>query len=201
MADFRVARLAFSGQISKIWPRFKLTDLQNWVGLLTFFDFHLNLAGLKNVFGLLALFWPFLLWSTGTFFCRKTLLFHFFGNSFANFCDKYYIRCADSGIISIWGMRDSKLSFYVIICKWVPEKMEIAIFSYRRMYRYFRVKKAKKELKGQNTLLEMYELTALCSVCCVVSSKQSHRLQRGLRLCDRKCDNYVGVDGLWWIWS
>jgi len=74
--------------------------------------------------------------------------------------------------------------------------MEIAIFSYRRMYRYFRVKKAKKEPKGQNTLLEMYELTALCSVCCVVSTKQSHRLQRGLRLCDRKCDNYVGVDGL-----
>jgi len=28
-------------------------------------------------------------------------------------------------------------------------KNGIAMFSYRRMYRYFRVKKAKKELKGQ----------------------------------------------------
>ena len=33
--------------------------------------------------------------------------------------------------------------------------------------------------------LEMCALTTLCSVCCVVSIKQTQRLQTGLYLCDR----------------
>jgi len=37
-------------------------------------------------------------------------------------------------------------------------KNGIAMFSYRRMYRYFRVKKAKKELKGQTHIFEASQI-------------------------------------------
>ena len=56
----RFARLAFLGQISEIWPRLQLVGLKNFSWHFGLFGVISSWLALKNVFGLLALFWPFL---------------------------------------------------------------------------------------------------------------------------------------------
>ena len=57
-ADTGLPGRPFLGQISKIWPRFKLVGLNNFSCFLGFFGLILNRLAL-NVFGLLALFLAF----------------------------------------------------------------------------------------------------------------------------------------------
>jgi len=52
--------LAFLGQISEIWPRLQLVGLKNFSWHFGLFGVISSWLALKNVFGLLALFWPFL---------------------------------------------------------------------------------------------------------------------------------------------
>ena len=102
-----VARLAFLGQI---WPCFKL------VGLLKkfswpFLDIISSWLALKNMFGVLTLFWPFLRWNR--FLWRKTLLFHFFRQHVCNiFVINAIVDAHIQILVNIWGMLDSKLSLH-----------------------------------------------------------------------------------------
>jgi len=77
----------FLGQISDIWPRFKLVGLKILVGFLAFFWLHLKLVGLKKIFWPFASFLAFFRWIG--FLWRKILLFYFLRQ---HFCKLFVIN-------------------------------------------------------------------------------------------------------------
>jgi len=85
--QIRIARLAFLGQISYIWPRFKLVVLKKFIwpfGLIP------SCLALKNSFDLLALLWPFY---AGNFSSEGKYDYYIFSATyFQNIFDKCYIR-------------------------------------------------------------------------------------------------------------
>jgi len=81
---FRVARVAL------FWPNFRNLNffLVEWPNIfIRPFGFFLALSQVDQPQKSHLVFWLFL----GLFTLQKILLFHFFDNTFAKFCDKWYI--------------------------------------------------------------------------------------------------------------
>jgi len=83
----QVARLAFLGQISEIWPRFKLVGLKKFIWPLGLIS---SWLALRNSFVFLDLFWPFY---AGKFYSEGKYCYYIFSAThLQNVFDKCYIR-------------------------------------------------------------------------------------------------------------
>jgi len=89
-ADTGLPGRPFLGQISKIWPRFKLVGLNNFSCFLGFFGLILNRLALRNVFGLLTFFGLF--YAGIISYEGKYCYSIFLATHLQNVCDKCYIR-------------------------------------------------------------------------------------------------------------